>query len=116
LSWVLLELEMPQLLLLLTLRILSEDLEQVAALSDLAVSICVNYLSEIFHEAEVRSHCICESSHLAELRDQRNLSTSLSVLVNQKRLIRFLDILIVACLVVLLVGDLFKKIMKLSIT
>jgi hypothetical protein len=45
---------------------------------------------------------------LAEFRDQRNLSTSLPVLVDQKRLIGLLDILVVACLVVLLVGDLKK--------
>jgi hypothetical protein len=44
-SWVVLELEMPQLLFLKALGMSVEDLEKVLALSDFPVSISVNNLS-----------------------------------------------------------------------
>ena len=44
-SWVILELEVPQLLLLKALRMRVEDLEKVLALSYLPVSVGVNNLS-----------------------------------------------------------------------
>lgn len=58
LSWILLELEMPLLLLLLALLIGSEGLEQVLALLDLLLGVGVHNLGEIFHQTEVGSHSV----------------------------------------------------------
>lgn len=101
---------MPQLLLLLALRVSVEDLEQVAALSDLSVGVGVDDLGQVLHEAEVGPHLVCEACDLAELWDQSDLCTSPSVLVDKERLVRLANFLIVASLVVLLVRHLFKDI------
>lgn len=47
---------MPQLLLLLALRVSVEDFKQVLAFIDLSVGIGVDDLSEVFHQSEVSSH------------------------------------------------------------
>ena len=109
LSGAVLEPEMPELLLLETLRVGVEDLEQVAALLDLAVSVRVDDLSEILHESEVRPHLICQASHLAELWNQSDFCAGSPVLVNQKRLVGLLDFLVISGLVVLFVRDLNEK-------
>ena len=57
-GWVVLESEMPQLLLLLALRVGVEDLQEVAAFLDLAVSVGVHDLCQVLHESEVRAHGI----------------------------------------------------------
>ena len=63
-------------------------------------------LSEIFHEPEVSTHSICKTSELAELWDQRDFITSLSILVDEQRLVWVGDVLIVSGLIVLFVTDL----------
>jgi hypothetical protein len=83
LGWVLFELEMPQLLFLLALRVCVEDFKQVSAFIDLPVSIGVDDFSKILHQSEVSSHSISESSDLAEFRNQSNLISSLSVFVDE---------------------------------
>lgn len=97
---------MPLLLLLLTFFILGESSKQVLAFIDLLVSISVHDLGEILHQLEVSSHGISETSQLAELRDEGNLVTSLSVLVDKEWLIWIRDALIVPGLVVVCVADL----------
>lgn len=101
-----LERDVPELLLLLTLRIAVEDFKKVAALCDLPVSVGVRDLSEVLHETEVGAHLVGESRHLAELRNQGDLGTGLPVLVNEQGLVGLGDVLVVAGLVVLLVRDL----------
>jgi hypothetical protein len=93
-------------LLLHTFRVGIEDFEKVLTLLDFAVGIGVHDFCEIFHQAEISSHRIGETSHLAKLRDQSNLSAGLAVLVDEKWLIGLGDFLIVAGLVVLFVRDL----------
>lgn len=103
LSRVVLEPQVPKLLFLLALGVGVEDLKQITTLIDLTVSIGVDDLGQVFHEAEVGSHGICESSNLAEFRNQGDLSTCPSVLMDQERLVWLSDVLIVPGLVVLLV-------------
>lgn len=106
LCWCVLELEMPSLLLLYALLVLCEGGEEILALLDLLVSVGVDDLGEIFHQPEVSAHGICQTCELAELWDQSDLITSLSVLVDEERLVWISDILVVPGLVVLLVADL----------
>jgi hypothetical protein len=105
-SWVLLEPEMPEFLLLLTLGVRVEDVDQILALFYLSISIGVHDLGEVLHETEVCSHGVRQTGYLAKLREKSNLSTGLSVLVDEKWLVGFFDVLVVASLVVLLVRDL----------
>jgi|LauGreDrversion4_2_1035121.scaffolds.fasta_scaffold215846_3 hypothetical protein len=100
---------MPQLLFLLAFGVGVEDLKQVAALTDLSVSIGVDYLREVLHEPKVSSHCIREPCDLAKLRNESDLSACPLVLVNQEWLVGLSDLFIVAGLVVLFVGDLKKS-------
>ena len=58
-SRVLVELEMPLLLLFNALLIGSESGEKVLALLDLLVSVGVNNLSQILHQPEVGTHGVC---------------------------------------------------------
>lgn len=95
---------MPELLLLNTLRIRLEVAHEVLDLFDLGIGIGVHDLSQIFHQAEIGSHSISQTSQLTELRKEGNLITSASVFVNQERLIHVIDVLVVAGLVVLTVG------------
>ena len=97
---------MPSLLLLYALLVLCEGGEEILALLDLLVSVGVHDLGKIFHQPEVSAHGICQTGELAELWDQSDLVTSLSVLVDEERLVEILDILVVPGLVVLLVADL----------
>lgn len=64
LSRVVRELEMPLLLLLLALLILSECLEKTLALLDLLFSVGVHDLGKVLHETEVSSHDISEACEL----------------------------------------------------
>jgi len=107
-----LERDVPELLLLLTLRIAVEDFKKVATLCDLPVSVGVRDLSEVLHETEVGAHLVGESRHLAELRNQGDLGTGLPVLVNEQGLVGLGDVLVVAGLVVLLVRDLSTRLVE----
>ena len=106
LCWVVLELEMPSLLLLLALLVGVEGGEEILAFLDLLVGVGVDDLGKIFHQPEVSAHCISQTRELAELWDQSDLVTSLSVLVDEERLVWISDGLVVPGLVVVLVADL----------
>lgn len=71
-------------------------------------------LGEVFHESKVCSHLISETSKLTQLRNQSNFITSLSVLVDDQRLVDVTHILIVSGLVVLHVADLLTIFLKSS--
>ena len=103
---------MPLLLLLLTFFILGESSEQILAFIDLPVSISVHDLGKIFHQSEVSSHGVGETSELTELRDESNLITSLPVLVDKERLVWISDALIIPGLVVVFVAHLSSLLVK----
>lgn len=69
LSRVVLEFQMPELLLLDTLGMRVEDFQEILAFSYFPVSIGVDYFGKILHESEITSHRIGETSDLAEFRD-----------------------------------------------
>ena len=97
---------MPQLLLLLALRVSVEHVQETTTLRDFTVSVGVHDLCQVLHEAEVRAHGVSETSYLAKLGQKRNLGPSLPVLVNKERLVGLTHFLIVAGLVVLFVRHL----------
>ena len=94
---------MPHLLLLNTLSITGEVSHQVLDLLDLCFGVSVHDLGQVLHETEVSTHGVSQTGQLAELRDQSHLDACAAVLVNQKRLVASLDLLVVAGLIVLLV-------------
>lgn len=100
----LIELQVPELLLLNALRVFLEVLHQVLDFPDLSFGIGVNDLRQVLHEAEVRSHGISQAGQLAELRDQGNFLPGASVLVDKQWLVEIADVLVVARLVVLTVS------------
>lgn len=106
LSWALTELQVPLLLLLLALLILSEGSEESFAFLHFPVSVGMDDLGEILHEAEVSTHGISESSELAKLWNQCDFVTSLPIFVDEERLVRIRDVLVVSGLVVLGVAHL----------
>lgn len=81
-----------------------ENFEEILALLDLSVGVGVSDLREVLHESEISSHGFGEPSLAAELGDECDLVSSLNVLVDEKRLVRVVDVLIVASLVVLLIA------------
>lgn len=97
---------MPSLLLLLALLVLGEGGEKVLALLDFLLRVGVDDLGEILHESEVGTHGVSEPGELAELWDQSDFISSLPVLVDEERLVRIGDVLIVPGLVVLSVAHL----------
>jgi len=109
LRWVVFKPQVPQFLLLLTLGIGVEDLKEVLALSNFPVSIGVDDLCQVLHQSEVSPHAVSQTSDLTELRDQSDLIPSFPVLVNEKRLVGVIDVLIVPGLVVLLVAGLTRN-------
>lgn len=106
LGWGIHELQVPLLLLLLALFICSEGREEILAFLHLFVGIGVHDLSQILHEPKVSTHCICKTSELAELWDQRDFIASLPILVDEERLVWVGDVFIVSGLIVLFVADL----------
>jgi hypothetical protein len=72
----------------------------------------VDDLSKVFHESEIRTHRICETGQLAQLRYQSHLIASFAILVDQKRLVWIADVLIVPGFVVLCVADLSALLVK----
>ena len=97
---------MPVLGLLFALVVSSERLEQIRALFYLLLGSGVNDLSEIFHEPKVCSHLVSQTCQLAQFWYQSHLIASLSILVNEERLVNIGNILIVPGFVVLHVADL----------
>jgi len=100
------------LLLLLALLVLGESAEEILAFLDLPVGVSVHDLGKIFHQSEVSSHGVGETSELAELGNESNLVSSLPVLVDKERLIWIRDGLVVPGLVVVLVADLGSLLVK----
>ena len=98
---ILVELQVPQLLLLLALRVLLEVLHKVLDLLNLRIGVGVQDLSKVFHKMEVCSHGISQSCQLAELGNQSDFVSSASVLVDEEWLVLILDGLVVASLVIL---------------
>ena len=101
---ILVELEMPKLLLLLTLLVGLEVVHQVLDLPDLRVGVGVHDLSQILHQAEVSTHGISQARQLTQLWDEGDLIARSPVLVDEQRLIHVADVLVVARPVVLLVA------------
>lgn len=100
----LVELEVPKLLLLDTLRVRLEVTHQVLDLLDLGISVRVDDLGEVLHEAEVGAHGISQARQLAQLGNEGDLITRAAVLVDEQRLIHVVDVLVVAGAIVLLVA------------
>jgi len=100
------ELQMPLLLLFLALLVGRESLEEVLALLHFLLSVGVDDLSEIFHQTEVGSHGVRQPSELTEFRNERDLVASLPIFVDEERLVKIVDVLVVPSLVVVLVADL----------
>jgi hypothetical protein len=103
---VLIKLQMPERLLLLALLVGLEVVHEVLDLLDLGFSIGMDDLGEILHETEVCTHRVSQSCQLAQFRDESDLSTCPSVLVDQQGLVGVLDVLVVLRLVVLTVAGL----------
>jgi len=101
---ILIELEVPKLLLLDTFRIGLEMGHQVLDLLDLGFRVGVHNLGKVLHQVEVRAHCISQAGQLAELGNKGDLVTRSPVLVDQKWLIQVFDGLIVPSLVVVCVA------------
>jgi hypothetical protein len=102
---VVIELHMPQLLLLNTLGISFEVIHEVFDFLNLSFSISMDYASKIFHESKVSTHCISKTSELTEFRNQSNFITSASIFVDEQRLVGILDLFIVSQFVILFVAS-----------
>jgi len=100
---ILVELQVPKLLLLDALLVCLEMLHQVLNLLNLGISISVDDLCKILHETEVSTHSISQPSQLTEFRNESDLISRSPVLVDEQRLIWFLDSLVVAGLIVVTV-------------
>jgi hypothetical protein len=106
LSWSVLELKMPLLLLFLAFLVGCEGFEKVLAFFNFLLSIGMDNLGEIFHQTEIGSHGVCQPSELAEFRNESDLVASLPIFVDEKRLVKIRDVLVVPSLVVVFVADL----------
>ena len=102
--WVLVELQVPQLLFLHALRVGLEVGHEVFDLLDLGLGIRVQDHSQVLHQAEVRTHRIGEARQLAELGDERHLVSGPTIFVDQEWLVSIGNVLIIAGLVVLSVA------------
>lgn len=103
---VLVELQVPECLFLLTLLVGLEVVHQVFDLLDLRFSISVDDLGKILHETEVSTHRVSQPSQLAQFRDESDLIARSAVLVDEQRLVGVVDGLVVLGLVVLSVAGL----------
>ena len=101
---VLVDLHVPETLLLDALGVCLEVLHQVLDLLNLSVGVRVHDHSKILHKAEVGAHGISQAGQLTEFGDEGDLVTRTSVLVDQQRLIHVADVLVVLGPVVLLVA------------
>lgn len=100
---VLIKLQVPKLLLLDALFVCLEMLHQVLNLLNLGICISVNDLCKILHETEVSTHSISQPSQLTEFRNKSDLISRSPILVDEQRLIWFLNSLVVAGLIVVTV-------------
>jgi hypothetical protein len=100
---VLIKLQVPKLLLLDALFVCLEMLHQVLNLLNLGICISVNDLCKILHKTEVSTHSISQPSQLTEFRNKSDLISRSPVLVDEQRLIWFLNSLVVAGLIVVTV-------------
>jgi len=82
LSWSVLELKMPLLLLFLALLVGSESLEEVFAFLNFLLSVGMDYCSKILHQTEIGSHGVCQPGELAEFWNESDLVTCLPILVD----------------------------------
>lgn len=105
-SWLFAELQVPLLLLLLALFVLAEGVEESFAFLDLSVSVGVDNLGKILHQSEISTHSVGQPCQLAKFRDQCDFISSLTVLVDEERLVWIFDALVVPGLVVLGVAHL----------
>lgn len=80
---VLIELQVPQLLLLLALFICLEVVHQVLDLFDLGLSIGMHNLGQILHQSEISTHGVSQTCELAEFGDQSYLLACAAVLIDQ---------------------------------
>lgn len=103
---VLVELEMPEGLLLNALLVGLEVVHQVLDLLDLSLSVGVHDLGQVLHQPEVSSHRIGQTRNLTQLWDKSDLQTCPPVFVDEQGLVGVLDLLIVLCLIVLGVAGL----------
>ena len=95
---------MPKLLLLDALDVCLEVIHEIFDLLDLGISVGVHNHGKVLHEAEVGTHRISQASQLTELRDEGDLVTCASILVDQQWLIHVGDVLVVPSAIVLLVA------------
>lgn len=109
---VLVELQVPERLLLLTLLVGLEVVHQVLDLLDLRFSISVDDLGKILHETEVSTHGVGKPCQLAQFRDESDLVTCSAVLVDQEGLVGVSNGLVVLGLVVLTVAGLSALFIK----
>lgn len=102
-AWHIVDLHVPQLLLLDALGVCLEVIHQVLDLLDLGVGIRVHDHCKVLHQAEISAHGISQARQLTELGDESDLISRASVLVDEQGLIHVADVLIVARTIVLLV-------------
>jgi hypothetical protein len=103
---VLVEFQVPKLLLLDTFFICLEVLHQVFYLLDLRISVSVHDLCKVLHQTEVGTHSVCQTSQLTKLRNKGDLIACSSVFVDEKGLVGIRDGLVVAGLVVVAIAGL----------
>lgn len=101
--WHIVDLHVPQLLLLDALDVCLEVCHQVLDLFDLGIGVRVHDHSEVLHQAEVSAHGVSQARQLTELWDESDLIPSASVLVDEQWLVHVADGFVVASAVVLLV-------------
>lgn len=103
---VLIELQVPKLLLLNAFFVCLEVLHQVFDLLDFCISVSVNDLCKVLHQTEVGTHSVSQASQLTKFRNKSNFIACSSVLVDEEGLVRVGNVLVVAGLVVVSVAGL----------
>jgi len=109
---VLVKLQVPKLLLLDAFFICLKVLHKVLNLLYFGICISVNDLCKILHETEVSTHSISQPSQLTKFRNEGDLISRSSVLVDEQWLIRFINSLVVPRLVVVFVAYLSALLVK----
>ena len=109
---ILVELQMPECLLLLALLVGLEVMHEILDLLDLGLSVGVHNLGQVLHQSEVGTHGISQTCQLTQLWDEGDFESGSPVLVDQQWLVGILDGLVVASLVVLHVAGLGALLVK----
>ena len=104
LMWILVDLHMPELLLLDALFVCLEVVHQVLDLLDFGISIGMHDHGKILHEAEIGTHGVSQASQLTELGNESNLIARASVLVDEQGLVHVGNVLVIPGPVVLLIA------------